>query len=78
MTDNVNPEIRRLPLWQAAQREGQDIGLRIALDVVVAAGVDEEQRANRTSPPVPANAHAASVLRKVADQIAARFRQTTR
>jgi hypothetical protein len=69
----IHELIAKLPIYRDGFRRGTDLGLRIALDVIVAAGYDQEQRANRTMPPTPANAHAASVLRAVADQIAARF-----
>jgi hypothetical protein len=75
MTNNLTPEIRALPLYTDGLEAGTDLGVRIALDVVVAAGYDQQERANRTSPPTPANAHAATVLRKVADRVAARFLQ---
>ena len=76
MPSNLSPEIAALPLYRDGLDAGRDVGLAIALHVVVLAGVDQEQRANRTSPPVPANAHAATVLRKVADQVAEKFRET--
>jgi hypothetical protein len=38
-------------------------------------GLSSRRGANRTMPPTPANAHAATVLRAVVDQIAARFFQ---
>jgi hypothetical protein len=71
----IHEPIARLPIYADGFRRGTDLGLRIALDVVVGAGYDQEQRGNRTSPPTPANAYAASVLRAVADRLAARFRQ---
>jgi hypothetical protein len=73
----IHEPIRKLPLWQDGYAHGRDVGLAIALNTIVAAGADQEQRANRTSPPTPANAHAATMLRKVADQVAARFRQAS-
>jgi hypothetical protein len=67
--------IAKLPIYQDGFRRGTDLGLRLALDAIVAAGYVQEQRADRTSPPTPANAHCAAVVRVVADQVAARFRQ---
>jgi hypothetical protein len=74
----IHEPIARLPIYADGFARGTDLGLRIALNLVVAAGVDQEQRANRTSPPTPANSHCATVLRGLADQLAARFRQETR
>lgn len=70
----IHEPIAKLPIYQDGFRRGTDLGLRIALDLVVAAGYDQEQRADHTLPPIPANAHAATVLRRVADQLASRFR----
>jgi hypothetical protein len=67
--------VRDLPLHRDGFNAGQDLGLRIALDVIVAVGVAQEQRAAPTSPPTPANAHTAAELRAVADRLAFRFRQ---
>jgi hypothetical protein len=72
----IHEPIPKLPIYIDGFRRGTDLGLRIALNLIVAAGYDQEQRANRTSPPTPANAYCASVLRAVADQLAARFRQS--
>jgi hypothetical protein len=52
----IHDPIRKLPLWQDGFAHGRNLGLRIALEVIVAAGVNQEQRANRTDPPTPANA----------------------
>jgi hypothetical protein len=71
----IHEPIRKLPLWQDGYAHGRDVGLRMALEAIVAAGVDQEERAHRTDPPNPACSHCATVLRSVADQLAARFRQ---
>jgi hypothetical protein len=75
MTTNLSPEIAALPLYQSGYHAGVDVGLFIGLTAIVAAGYDQEERGHRTQPSNPANAHTATVLRAVADQLAARFRQ---
>jgi hypothetical protein len=75
MANIITHNIASLPLYQDGYLAGVDVGLFIGLTAVVAAGYDQEERGHRTQPSNPANAHTASVLRAVADQLAARFRQ---
>jgi hypothetical protein len=77
MAPNLNPDIAALPLYRLGFADGKDVGLAVALNLVVAYGLDEEQRAARTDPPNPTHAHCATVLRHIGDQLGGTFRQET-
>jgi hypothetical protein len=74
----ITPEVRQLPLYEAGRREGRDIGLRIALDVLTKELTRQEFRVTKHDPSSASAARhvfAASILADVAKTIAARFRQ---
>lgn len=74
----ITPEVRQLPLYEAGRREGQDIGLRIALDALTKELTRQEFRATKHDPSSPSAArhiYAASTLTDVAKTIAGKFRQ---
>jgi hypothetical protein len=78
MTNNITNETRALPLYQLGFHDGQDVGLRIALDAIT------QERIRQTSlqdtyPGNPAEAfrhhYCAGRLVDVSKVIGARFRQ---
>jgi hypothetical protein len=74
----IHDPIRKLPLWQDGFAHGQHVGLRIALETILAEQANQEQTAERRGGTPLAYGHmfAASVLLDVAKVIGARFRQT--
>jgi hypothetical protein len=78
MTDNITPEIRDLPIYQAGFADGRDVGFRIALDALTA----ERIRQTTLQDTYPGNeaeafrhAYCAGRLVDVAKVIGDRFRQ---
>jgi hypothetical protein len=76
----IHEPIRKLPLWHDGFAHGQALGLRIALETILAERADQEQTAERRgdSPAAYRHTYAAYVLLDVGKGIAGRFRQTTR
>jgi hypothetical protein len=73
----IHEPIRKLPLWQDGFTHGQHLGLRIALETILAEQANQEQTAERRGGTPLAYRHmfAAYVLRDVSKVIGARFRQ---
>jgi hypothetical protein len=78
MTPNLNPDIAALPLYQLGFHDGQDTGLRIALDAITQERIRQThmQATHDTASPAAArHEYAAARLVDVSKVIGARFRQ---
>jgi hypothetical protein len=78
MSNNITPEIRALPLYQLGFHDGQDVGLRIALDAITQQRI-RQTLLQDTYPGSPAEAfrhhYCAGRLADVSKVIGARYRQ---
>jgi hypothetical protein len=72
----IHEPIRKLPQWQDGFAHGQHLGLRIALETILAEQANQEQTAQRRGGTPLAYRHmfAAYVLLDVSKVVAARFR----
>jgi hypothetical protein len=78
MAHNLTPEIAALPLYQLGFHDGQDTGLRIALDAITQERIRQThmQATHDTASPAAArHEYAAGRLLDVSRIIAGRFRQ---
>jgi hypothetical protein len=78
MPTNLNPDIAALPLYQLGFHDGQDVGLRVALDAITqrADPADALQATHDAASPAAArHEYAAGRLVDVSKVIGARFRQ---
>jgi hypothetical protein len=78
MTPNLNPDIAALPLYQLGFHDGQDTGLRIALDAVTQERIRQthmQATHDAASPAAARHEYAAARLVYVSKVVAARFRQ---
>jgi hypothetical protein len=73
----IHDPIRKLPLWQDGFAHGQHLGLRIALDTILAEQANQEQTPVRRGGTTLAYQHmlAAYVLLDVSKVVARRFRE---
>jgi hypothetical protein len=80
MTPNINPDIAALPLYKLGFHNGQDTGLRLALDQLTQERIRQTQMQathDAASPAAARHEFAAGVLSTVAKRVAAIFRQET-
>jgi hypothetical protein len=78
MPTNLNPDIAALPLYQLGFHDGQDVGLRIALDAITQERIRQTHMQATHDPASPAAArheYAAARLVDVSKVIGAHFRQ---
>jgi hypothetical protein len=78
MTSNLSPEIRALPIYQLGFHDGQDVGLRIALDAITGERIRQTQiqgTHDAASPAAARHHYCAGRLVDVSKVIGARFRQ---
>jgi hypothetical protein len=78
MTSTITNEIRQLPLFIAGFNDGQDVGLRLALDQLTQERLKQERLLARlypTSTKAARISYAEASLRAVSKRVAALFRQ---
>jgi hypothetical protein len=78
MPNNLDPEIAALPLYQLGFHDGQDVGLRIALDAITQERIRQthiQSTHDAASPAAARHEYAAARLVDVSRVIGARFRQ---
>jgi hypothetical protein len=77
-TSNLPPPVRRLPIYLAGFHDGQDTGLRIALDAITQERIRQthmQATHDASSPAAARHEYAAPRLVDVSKVVAARFRQ---
>jgi hypothetical protein len=80
MPSNLSPDIAALPLYQLGFHNGQDVGLRVALDQLTQERLKQERLLARCYPSSTKAArisYAEASLREVSKRVAVIFRQET-